>query len=49
MYIQKIKEATASVKAGNHTTVEDLEKEAETGKCQKERLRLFGQTKPKQI
>jgi len=24
MYIQKIKEATASVKAGNHTTVEDL-------------------------
>lgn len=29
MYIQKVKDAEASVKAGNYTTVEDLEKEAE--------------------
>ncbi len=29
MYIEKVKAAEASVKAGNFTTVEDLEKEAE--------------------
>lgn len=29
MYIKKVKDAEASVKAGNYTTVEDLEKEAE--------------------
>ncbi|MGB0879169.1 MAG: hypothetical protein ACPGTO_01230 [Polaribacter sp.] len=29
MYIKKVKEAESSVKSGNYTTVEDLEKEAE--------------------
>jgi len=29
MYIKKVKDAEASVKAGNYTTLEDLEKEAE--------------------
>jgi len=29
MYIRKVKNAESSVKAGNYTTVEDLEKEAE--------------------
>lgn len=29
MYVKKIKDAEASVKAGNYTTVEDLEKEVE--------------------
>jgi hypothetical protein len=29
MYIKKVKKAVSSVKSGNYTTVEDLEKEAE--------------------
>ena len=29
MYIEKVKKTESSVKSGNYTTVEDLEKEAE--------------------
>ena len=40
MYIKKVKDAEVSVKAGNYTTVEDLEKEVENWQMSKKKIKV---------